>query len=89
MKQHVLALTLLAGAALADERPTSPLSVSLETLGSVSLTAGRTQGGVGGGVGVAFAVSPSWQAQARVAWLWGLGSHTLLRVGGGWQRPGG
>jgi hypothetical protein len=85
----MMALVLLGSLAATPVEAPSRLSVTLESLGSVSLTQARTQGGLGGAVGVAYAVSPSWQAQARVAWLWGLGSHTLLRVGGGWQRPEG
>lgn len=85
----MIALALLVCLASTPVEAPSRLSVTLESLGSVSLTQARTQGGLGGAVGVAYAVSPSWQAQARVAWLWGLGSHTLLRVGGGWQRPEG
>lgn len=77
-----LLLLLTLGAAPAEAR----LSVGLETLANVSLTQGRTQGGVGGALGVAWAFDANWQAQARVAWLWGLGSHTLVRVGAGWQR---
>lgn len=85
----MIALALLVSLAATPVEAPSRLSVTLESLGSVSLTQARTQGGLGGAVGVAYAVSPSWQAQGRVAWLWGLGSHTLLRVGGGWQRPEG
>lgn len=87
MSRLALLVVLTSLRAFASEP--SRLSVTLESLGSVSLTQARTQGGLGGAVGVAYAVSPSWQAQARVGWLWGLGSHTLLRVGGGWQRPEG
>lgn len=83
----LLLLVLLAALAHADTP--KRLLVSVEGTGALSLTTARTQGGLGGGVGVAFALAPSWLVEARIAWLWGLGSHTLVHVGGGWQRSEG
>ncbi len=84
----VLSSVLLATPALADESFLSRVTAGLETVGAVSLTDARTQGGIGGGVHVAFALDSHWQVYARAAWLWGLGSHTLIRAGAGWQREG-
>lgn len=83
-----LLLALVATSSLAEESFASRFSVGLETLGAISLTQVRTQGGLGGGVHVSFALTPQWQVHARAGWLWGLGSHTLVRLGGGWQREG-
>lgn len=89
MKGLMLALMMLVTPAFAENAAPSRFAVRLETLGSLSLTRARTQGGIGGAVGVAYAFDPHWLAQARVGWLAGLGSHTLVRVGGGWQRAEG
>lgn len=83
-----LLLALVATSSFAEQSFASRFSVGLETLGAISLTQVRTQGGLGGGLHASFALTPQWQVHARAAWLWGLGSHTLLRVGGGWQREG-
>lgn len=78
-------LVCLLGAASAQ---TAPLSLTLRSAGSLSLTAGRTQGGIGGGVGLSYELKPSVALQADVAWLWGIGAPVLVRVGGAWQRAG-
>ncbi|MBL8920558.1 MAG: hypothetical protein JNJ54_16965 [Myxococcaceae bacterium] len=83
-----LLLALVATSSLAEEPFASRFTVGLETLGAISLTQVRTQGGFGGGVHASFSLGPQWQVHAKAAWLWGLGSHTLVRVGGGWQREG-
>lgn len=88
MTKLALCTALLATSALAEESLLSRTTVGLETIGAISLTPARTQGGVGGGLHAAFALDSHWQVHARAAWLWGLGSHTLLRVGAGWQREG-
>ena len=84
----VLCSVLLATPALADESFLSRVTAGLETVCAISLTSARTQGGIGGGVHASFALDSHWQLHARAAWLWGLGSHTLLRLGAGWQREG-
>lgn len=83
-----LLLALVATSALAEESFASRFTVGLESLGAISLTQVRTQGGIGGGLQASFALTPQWQVHAKAAWLWGLGSHTLLRTGAGWQREG-
>ena len=88
MRTLVLCTTLLATSALAEESFLSRVTAGLETVGAISLTPSRTQGGIGGGVHAAFALDSHWQVHAHAAWLWGLGSHTLLRLGAGWQREG-
>jgi hypothetical protein len=76
--------------AQAPSEPTvlSRLVVGLDAVGAISLTQARTQGGLGGGLRVGFTLAPAWFLEARAAWLVGLGSHSLLHLGGGWQREG-
>ena len=81
MKALALGL-VLSSAALAEE---PRLSLGLKTLGGLSLTPARTQGGIGGAVSAAWALTPQWQVHGDVAWLVGLGSNTMLRVGAGWH----
>ena len=75
-------LALLSTSAFADA---PRLSVGLKTLGGLSLTQARTQGGLGGAVSAGWMLTPNWQLNADFAWLVGLGSNTMLRVGAGWQ----
>lgn len=86
----VLTVVLLISSMARAEDGTfaSRLGLGLETIGAISLTQARTQGGIGGGLMVTYALSPSWQLEAHGSWLVGLGSHTLLRVFAGWQREG-
>lgn len=84
----VLLGVLVSLPALAEETVLSKLSLGLDTVGAISLTQARTQGGIGGGVQAAFSFDEHWLVHARAAWLWGLGSHTLFHAGGGWQRSG-
>ncbi|MBE2251476.1 MAG: hypothetical protein IAE78_18185 [Myxococcus sp.] len=88
MKGLLLCAALASSPAAAEASLRSRVTVGLESLGAISLTSARTQGGIGGGAHAAFAFDAHWLAYARAAWLFGLGSHTLLRVGGGWQREG-
>ena len=83
-----LLVVLVALPAAAEESVLSKLSLGLDTVGAISLTQARTQGGIGGGVQAAFSFDEHWLVHARAAWLWGLGSHTLFHAGGGWQRAG-
>ncbi len=88
MKQFALVFTLLSGAAVAKEPDLKHLTVGLEALTSISLTPARTQGGIGGAVDVSFAFTPSWQAHIAAAWLTGIGSNSLIRLGGAWTKAG-
>lgn len=90
LRPAALAVLVLSTTALGQEATPllSRVTAGLETLGAISLTPARTQGGLGGGVHAAFAFDERWQAEAHAAWLWGLGSHTLLRAGVAWQRSG-
>lgn len=84
----LLLVSLLATPAMAEAELASRFSVGLETVGAISLTRARTQGGIGGGVVGTFALDEHWIVQANAAWLVGLGSHTLWRASFGWQGTG-
>lgn len=88
MKALALLTVLLAGPALAESTLFSRFTLGLETQGAISLTPARTQGGVGGGAVLTFSLDEHWLLDAHAGWLFGLGSHSLFRVGGGWQRSG-
>lgn len=75
----------LSTAAFAESEPEPRLSVGLKTLGGLSLTQARTQGGIGGALSAGWMLDRNWQLNADFAWLVGLGSTTMLRVGGGWR----
>lgn len=76
---------LMSSIAFAESEPEPRLSVGLKTLGGLSLTQARTQGGLGGAVSAGWRLDPNWQLNADFAWLVGLGSNTMLRVGAGWH----
>ena len=71
---------VLSTAALAESAPR--LSVGLKTLGGLSLTRARTQGGLGGAVSAGWMLDRHWQLNADFAWLVGLGSNLELGFGG-------
>ncbi len=79
---------VLLGAPRANAQERQRLVVGLEAVSGLSLTPARTQGGVGGGLSLAYELTPQWQLEANVAWLVGVGSNTLLRLGAAWQRAG-
>lgn len=82
------AAAVLAVSLGAEPSVTSPLTVSARSGFSLSLTSARTQGGVGGGLGLGYALTPSMDLFADASWLWGLGSVGLVRAGAGWHRTG-
>lgn len=84
MRTFALVL-LLSSLAFAESQPEPRLAIGLKTLGGLSLTQARTQGGLGGAVSAGWRLDRRWQLNADFAWLVGLGSNTLLRVGAGWQ----
>jgi hypothetical protein len=84
----LLLIPLLSTSALGDASLLPRFSLGLETPAAISLTRARTQGGVGAGLHAAFALDEHWLIDAHAAWLWGLGSHSLFKLGGGWQRSG-
>ena len=51
----LLLVTLVSLPAVAEESVLSKLSLGFDTVGAISLTQARTQGGIGGGVQAAFA----------------------------------
>jgi hypothetical protein len=83
------ALVLLASLATAPEEPTAH---QLSLYGRSGLTAflsnARSQGGVGGGVGLRDTLAERWLLQADLNALTGLGSVLEARVGVGAQRRG-
>jgi hypothetical protein len=85
--------TLLVLAALADApaAPPAPHQLSLYARSGLTayLSSARTQGGLGGGVGVRDTLKGLWLLQADVNGLTGLGSVLEVRLGAGVQRPGG
>lgn len=89
MTRLLLLLALLSGPARAEPTLLSRVTVGLDSTANLSLTPGRTQGGLGGGVQVGFLLDAHWLVQARAAWLVGLGSHSLFHLGGAWQRSEG
>ncbi len=68
--------------------PRHQLSVYVRSGASLYLSDARTQGGVGGGLGVRDTVDGRWLLQADVNALTGLGSALAVRVGAGIQRRG-
>lgn len=84
MKHLALLVCLGSSLALADA-PEKRLSVGLKAMGGLSLTRARTQGGLGGAVSAGWALTPNLQLNGDFAWLVGLGSTTLLRLGAGWH----
>ncbi|ATB35683.1 hypothetical protein CYFUS_001097 [Cystobacter fuscus] len=85
--------TLLVLAALADAPAAPPPAHQLSFYARSGLTAylssARTQGGLGGGVGVRDTLRGLWLLQADVNGLTGLGSVLEVRLGAGVQRPSG
>ncbi len=88
MKPLFLIATLVSTTAAAQAFDLSRFSLGVETIGSLSLTPSRTQGGVGGALDVSYAFTPSLHAHASVGWLVGVGSSSLVRLGAGWSRSG-
>ncbi|HEY0883587.1 MAG TPA: hypothetical protein VGD87_18770, partial [Archangium sp.] len=60
----LLLMALVSTAAFAEA---PRLSVGLKTLGGLSLTQARTQGGLGGAVTAGWRLTPNWQLNADVA----------------------
>jgi hypothetical protein len=89
MTTSLLVLSLLAAEPAAGAAPPRhQLSLSLHSGATAYLSRVRTQGGVGGGVGVRDTVDGRWLLQADVSGLTGLGSVLALRLGAGVQRQG-
>jgi hypothetical protein len=84
--------TLLVLAALADApaapAPEHQLSLYARSGVTAYLSSARTQGGVGGGVGLRDTLKGLWLLQADVNGLTGLGSVLAVRLGAGVQYPG-
>ena len=90
MPTMLLALSVLSASPdpAGDEPSRHQLSVYLRSGAALYLSDARTQGGVGGGVGVRDTVDGRWVLQADVNGLTGLGSVLAVRVGAGLQRQG-
>jgi hypothetical protein len=88
MTTSLLVLSLLAAEPAEVTPPRHQLSLSLHSGAMAYLSRVRTQGGVGGGVGVRDTVDGRWLLQADVSGLTGLGSVLALRLGAGVQRQG-
>jgi hypothetical protein len=84
----LLTLTLLAAEPAPAPAPAHELSMYLRSGLTFFTSSARTQGGLGGGVGVRDTLSGVWLLQADVQGLVGLGNALELRVGGGIQWPG-
>jgi hypothetical protein len=85
--------SLLASTPAAPEPAPAPTPEhQLELYGRMGLTvfssSSRTQGGMGGGVGLRDTFRGQWLVQADISGLAGLGGVVETRLGGGWQRPG-
>lgn len=80
-------LVLLATLARAPA-PAHQLSLYAHSGFTAYLSPARTQGGVGGGVGLRDTVKGLWLLQADVSGLTGLGSVLAVRLGAGVQYPG-
>jgi hypothetical protein len=73
----------------AGAEPRAPrLTAYVRTGLGLYLSETRTQGGVGGGVGVRATLSELFILQVDTTYLMGLGNSMELRVGAGVQRPG-
>ena len=88
----MMAATLLVLSALA-EAPTAPpsphqLTFYVRSGATAYLSNARTQGGVGGGLGLRDTVNDRWLLQADVNGLTGLGSVLAVRLAAGVQRQG-
>lgn len=87
-----LVLSALAAApSPGEESPPPPrhqLSLYVRSGATVYLSPARTQGGVGGGVGLRDTVDGRWLLQADASGLTALGSALAVRVGAGVQRQG-
>jgi hypothetical protein len=85
MRALAMALALVAGTAAAE---LPPLAVTVHSGGTVFLAPSRTQGGLGGGVGLALSVDAHWLVEADATVLFGLGLAGQVRAGAAWQRSG-
>lgn len=87
----LLGMIAAPGSARAEEPappPTHRLSAYVTATAQVYLSAARTVGGVGGGVGVRDTVKDFILVQADLSYLALLGNAASLRVAAGVQRPG-
>ncbi|WNG46956.1 hypothetical protein F0U60_24610 [Archangium minus] len=88
--------TLLLLSALATAQPTNgetvpprhQLSLYTHSGATMYLSPARTQGGVGGGIGLRDTVDGRWLLQVDASGLTALGSVLAVRVGAGVQRQG-
>jgi hypothetical protein len=86
--------SLLVFSALASSPPAPAeasrhqLSLYVRSGATVYLSPARTQGGLGGGLGLRDTVDGRWLLQADASGLTGLGSALAVRLGAGVQRQG-
>ncbi|WP_257461858.1 hypothetical protein [Archangium lipolyticum] len=84
----LLVLSALASAPAVADAPRHQLSLYVRSGGTVYLSPARTQGGLGGGLGLRDTVDGRWLLQADANALTGLGSAFAVRLGAGVQRQG-
>ncbi|QRN97365.1 hypothetical protein JRI60_51950 [Archangium violaceum] len=84
----LLVLSALASSPAPADAPRHQLSLYVRSGATVYLSPARTQGGVGGGLGLRDTVDGRWLLQADANGLTGLGSAFSVRVGAGVQRQG-
>ncbi len=89
MPTTLLLLSALATAPAGEVvPPRHQLALYAHSGATVYLSPARTQGGVGGGIGLRDTVDGRWLLQVDTSGLTGLGSVLAVRVGAGVQRQG-